>query len=151
MILEAAAVFIVATAVPQSVGADIADLQRRLQVLREQADQPPPPPGPTVLHTAADFRREARRALIDTLRDPASARFRDVRRYPAPNGYTFCGEVNARNGFGGMTGFIRFQAFANADGRTNAVMDDLDHQPGRSYFQAGWNRDCAGTGEPVQF
>jgi hypothetical protein len=64
---------------------------------------------------------QARTLLADQLRDPASVQFRNVVRMQAPDssiptldGHTgatriiFCGEFNARNGFGGYTGFSPF-------------------------------------------
>ena len=50
----------------------------------------------------------ARMAIGSMLRDPDSARFQDVtfrKRHGLP---VTCGEVNARNGFGGYAGFVRF-------------------------------------------
>ena len=151
MILEAATALVLTTATSQSIGADMADLRRRIQALREEAAQPAPPPGPTILHTASDFQQAAHRALLDRLRDPASAQFRHTRRLPVPAGYMFCGEVNTHNGFGGMTGFIRFQAYAGADGRTYIEFDDADDRLRRTYFQTGWARDCSGEGVHVAF
>lgn len=150
MFVEIIIALAVATATPQSLGSDIADLQRRIRALRDEAAQQQVS-GAVVLQTPTDFHRTARRSLLDRLRDPGSAQFRAVRRVPASNGYVFCGEVNARNGFGGMTGYVRFQAYANADGRTYVELDDADQPLGRSYFQAGWARDCAGPGAAVQF
>jgi hypothetical protein len=44
------------------------------------------------------------------LRDPASAKFRDVEAYKFEKVFVFCGEVNANNGFGGKSGFVPFFA-----------------------------------------
>jgi hypothetical protein len=51
--------------------------------------------------------------LAQTMRDPASATFRNVFLYKRVNAkpghqVTVCGEVNARNGYGGLTGFQQF-------------------------------------------
>lgn len=46
----------------------------------------------------------AENAVKQILRDPSSAQFRSVREYAGP----VCGEVNAKNGFGGFTGYTRF-------------------------------------------
>lgn len=43
------------------------------------------------------------------LRDPSSAEFRWLPRTSTDGSY--CGLVNARNGFGGLTGFVPFLAF----------------------------------------
>jgi hypothetical protein len=57
--------------------------------------------------------QNAGRYLAQTMRDPASATFRNVflyKRINAKPGHkvTVCGEVNARNGYGGLTGFQQF-------------------------------------------
>jgi hypothetical protein len=47
----------------------------------------------------------------DNLKDPSSATFRNVRIVPhkiLPNEFLLCGWVNARNSFGGYTGFEPF-------------------------------------------
>jgi hypothetical protein len=44
------------------------------------------------------------------LRDPASASFRNVAAYRYDDGFVFCGELNANNGFGGKSGFVPFFA-----------------------------------------
>lgn len=140
MILEAAVALLVGAAGPQSVGADIADLQRRLRALREQADSAQPASS-IVLHTDDEFRSAAKRSLVGKLRQPTSAQFRNVYRRRTSTGQIFCGEINSRNGLGGMTGFVRFQAFAARDGRTYAEIDSEDGALG-AYFDMGWNRDC---------
>jgi hypothetical protein len=47
---------------------------------------------------------EAKRLVGEQLRDPRSAEFRKVEDYDG----LVCGEVNARNSFGGMVGFQPF-------------------------------------------
>jgi hypothetical protein len=48
---------------------------------------------------------KAREAMQAQLRDPESAEFRNER---FTNSRTLCGEVNAKNGMGGYTGFERY-------------------------------------------
>lgn len=53
--------------------------------------------------------------IRNRLKDPASAQFRNVhkasfRHYED----SLCGEVNARNGFGGYVGFVRFIAYSDS-------------------------------------
>ncbi|WP_112320575.1 hypothetical protein [Oceanibium sediminis] len=51
----------------------------------------------------------ARSTVSQRLRDPMSAQFRNERAYRTSAGDTIiCGEVNARNGFGGYVGFHTF-------------------------------------------
>lgn len=67
---------------------------------------------------------EARRDVAATLRDPASAQFREVRAHKQKDGTTaVCGEVNGRNAFGGYAGF---QNFVTHEGRVHILDDDVD-------------------------
>ena len=54
-------------------------------------------------------------AVRKKLREPDSAQFRAVSTHIAPSkkGLMVCGEVNAKNGFGGYTGYMRFVAAGN--------------------------------------
>lgn len=49
-------------------------------------------------------------AIIEKLKDPDSAKFRNVRFYSGGGVPVVCGQVNAKNAFGGYTGFERFIA-----------------------------------------
>lgn len=55
---------------------------------------------------------QAEEAVRREMRDPDSVHFRNVHLYSgvSPGWYKFCGEFNARNGFGGYTGFQHFLA-----------------------------------------
>jgi hypothetical protein len=59
------------------------------------------------------------RIVRQHLRDPDSARFRNV--FSSQGFAATCGEVNARNGFGGYTGFSKFVA---------------DHKDSSVYFES---------------
>jgi hypothetical protein len=84
-------------------------------------DTPPPPqlatkpaaaspPAPAIRHDETrDSFPDARRAIIRMLKDPDSARFGRIFEGRGVIGKTtICGEVNARNGFGGYTGMTPF-------------------------------------------
>lgn len=51
-----------------------------------------------------------REAMISTLKDAESARFKSIRYAPsdAAGMWEMCGEVNAKNSYGGYAGFTRF-------------------------------------------
>lgn len=56
---------------------------------------------------------QAGKMLADTLRNPTTARFRNVMLFKTVGKdglehVSFCGEVNSQNGFGGMSGFQNF-------------------------------------------
>lgn len=62
------------------------------------------------------------------LKDPASAQFRDVKvvmstseKDPKQKIYAVCGEVNAKNSFGGYVGYQRFVAAVTADLQDTAL------------------------------
>jgi len=51
-------------------------------------------------------KEQAQRAVLNLLKDPGSAQFRNVRK--TKPGFV-CGEVNAKNGMGGYVGFKQFE------------------------------------------
>lgn len=66
-------------------------------------------------------KRQGEEIVRRQLRDPASAKFRDVKSgklpdtlvpgsFGTPGGTVVCGEVNSKNGFGGFAGFQKFIA-----------------------------------------
>jgi hypothetical protein len=69
------------------------------------------------------------------LKDPESAEFRHVYFNRGVNGVpTTCGQVNARNGFGGYSGFQRFVSAGTAD------LTFLESEV--SDFDTVWNQLC---------
>ncbi len=74
------------------------------------APQPTPVPDPRVAEV-----KEVRERIVASLRDPESAKFRNVTRVPGwpaagevPGMYAYCGEMNSKNAFGGYVGFQKF-------------------------------------------
>ena len=59
----------------------------------------------------------------DKLRDPESARFKDLKLIRLDNAIYACGEVNAKNAFGGYTGFKMF--FASPISQFKSETDDF--------------------------
>ncbi|OHT19904.1 hypothetical protein BHE75_01897 [Sphingomonas haloaromaticamans] len=85
----------------------------------------------------AKVRLLAERQLKASLRDPGSMETRNTR---VPPGAAFlCGEVNARNGFGGKTGYHRFIAGA-LSGMPVAIDDGSALSP--KDFEALWQKAC---------
>lgn len=107
---------------------------------------------PPVNWTPTRIRTAARQAVTDKLRDPSSAQFRNVRRIEHSNGSTmFCGEVNGRNAYGGMSGFQRFEAGVGTTGNATAIIDGGE-ELNAAYFEGAWNQFCGRiAGTPVQF
>lgn len=75
---------------------------------------------------------DAEGAIRAASRDPASVAFRHEVVILHQRGAVVCGEVNGRNGFGGMTGFTRFIS-VNA----KYQLDD-----GLAEFQSFWTEAC---------
>lgn len=70
-------------------------------------------PGETMVATPTTLTQAeqatAQSAVAARLRDPMSAQFQDVVGYALPDGGRIvCGQLNARNGFGGYNGFAPF-------------------------------------------
>jgi hypothetical protein len=107
---------------------------------------------PPVNWTPTRIRTAARQAVTNKLRDPSSAQFRNVRRIEHSNGSTmFCGEVNGRNAYGGMSGFQRFEAGVDRTGDASALIDGGE-ELNTAYFEGAWNQFCGRiAGTPVQF
>jgi|HubBroStandDraft_2_1064218.scaffolds.fasta_scaffold134155_2 hypothetical protein len=61
--------------------------------------------------------RAVARSAADQMKDPGSVEFRNWHAFESQNGLLVCGEINAKNGFGGYVGFIHFVAHASPDGR----------------------------------
>lgn len=74
--------------------------------------------------------------LKESLRDPGSAKFEGVGAHRvASGGFVFCGRMNAKNGFGGYTGFERFVASPVIVG-TEGTVDG---------FEEVWTEFCSPT------
>lgn len=76
--------------------------------------------------------------LNEGLKDPDTAEFRNVvvynvRMNDGSKGYAFCGEVNAKNGFGGYSGYQRFVG--------NPAVVALESESAGE-FQSLWNDYC---------
>jgi hypothetical protein len=62
-------------------------------------------------------------AIKSSLRDPESAKFRNVHFYSGGGVPVTCGEVNARNGFGGYSGYERFVAASDIISATESQVE----------------------------
>jgi RNA polymerase subunit RPABC4/transcription elongation factor Spt4 len=83
----------------------------------------------------ADLQYAAQEAVKAQLRDPESAKFSNVTVVHKPGSTAVCGEVNARNGFGGYTGYQQFMASGQMAVIRTAATGDA--------FVRLWNKACA--------
>lgn len=67
--------------------------------------------------------REVRNAVSEQLKDPQSARFQNEREVRKG---LYCGEVNAKNSFGGYTGFQPFIVVDREERGLDAMVGDID-------------------------
>lgn len=79
--------------------------------------------------TDIKLQRMAREFVLGTLRDPGSAQFRNQR--------GGCGEVNAKNSFGGYPGYRRFIAASK-----ELVFIEGENGLSGAEFQTVWDRVC---------
>lgn len=66
---------------------------------------------------------KGKEAIKAKLKDPDSAQFRNVNFFSGGGVPTACGEVNAKNGFGGYSGFERFIAAGDAIAFTESQIE----------------------------
>lgn len=79
---------------------------------------------------------KSQEAITARLKDPDSVKFRNVGFYSGGSAPVACGEVNAKNGFGGYTGFERFIA----SGTKLAVLASDMQSP--TEMQSMWAKLC---------
>jgi hypothetical protein len=86
-------------------------------------------------HAAPSGMGKATKAAAEALKDPASAKFRHVVSMQENAGY--CGEVNAKNSYGGYVGYRKFYVI----GTTDAYFDNTDTEAFSS-FPTMWEKYC---------
>lgn len=87
-------------------------------------------------YTEDDTRARAMVAVEGRLKDPHSATFSEIYVSDIAGTVSACGDVNAKNGFGGYTGSKSFIVV----GRSAIFAPDL----GQKAFDAMWSARCAG-------
>ena len=83
---------------------------------------------------------KAKEGVSSQLKDPSSVQFRNVAGYDKGQpGYTMlCGELNAKNSFGGYTGFRHFTYLAGV-----LVTNELEgNGQWENHFNRNWNTSC---------
>lgn len=83
--------------------------------------------------------QDAKQALADGMKDPSSVQFRNVRLVNYLDGQVICGEVNAKNSYGGYVGFSPFVASSSA---YHLYDNDKKHDLIASASNAGINVAC---------
>lgn len=56
----------------------------------------------------------AKRVAVIGLKDPSSAQFRNLEVRKAGKSMAVCGEINAKNSYGGYVGFVKFYVLAGS-------------------------------------
>ena len=79
--------------------------------------------------------------MVNELKDPDSAKFRNVRIVTYLNGAVVCGEINAKNSYGGYVGFRRF-----AGSTYSSSLSSTDTDPAVvEAHDAGIDAACSGV------
>ena len=86
---------------------------------------------------------KGKKAIADTLKDPASAQFRNVRLVQYLDGAVICGEINGKNSYGGYVGFRDF-----VGGTSTGTMRDIDTKYPDITAAANTGIDTACSGKP---
>lgn len=71
-------------------------------------------------------RKAVEAAVRQSLKDPESARFGDITAGRSADGTTVCGQVNAKNSYGGYTGPARFYGTLSGDNFRLVQLDDTN-------------------------
>ncbi|HEY1632800.1 MAG TPA: hypothetical protein VGF56_15895 [Rhizomicrobium sp.] len=91
-----------------------------------------------------DSQGKAEERMKAALRDPDSAKYSNVQAFRmsgnGPVSYVFCGEVNAKNGFGGYTGNTGFVA-----GPALATLETTEQGDDAAAFELIWRNLCSQT------
>ena len=85
----------------------------------------------------AAWNASGREAIQSKLKDPDSADFRNVAFHSGGGVPVTCGEVNAKNGFGGFSGFERFVAAGSS-------LQVLESEMGAGEMDKLWDKICVG-------
>lgn len=89
------------------------------------------------LASCGDGRIDSAKALAaDSMKDPAAAQFRNVRR-STTDAEDVCGEVNGKNSYGAYTGFKRFVVAGG-----NAFMEGDGDAEITALFEVLWSAGC---------
>lgn len=134
-----AAVMIIAVAVRPSDGGGSSEIERQKAAAKPEAPTPPPKRCDEDKCTdgrAIGWIRKSKDSVLSRLKDPESAKFRNVYFNIGKEGVPLaCGEVNSKNSYGGYTGFTHF---------VSAGKDELTFlEQGTKDFHKLWNRFCA--------
>jgi len=86
---------------------------------------------------------KGKKAIADTLKDPASTQFRNVRLVQYLDGAVICGELNGKNSYGGYVGFRDF-----VGGTNTGTMRDIDADYPAITAAANTGIDTACSGKP---
>lgn len=84
---------------------------------------------------------KAKEAIASKLKDPGSAQFRNVKLKIYIDKPVVCGEVNAKNSYGGYVGFKRFIA-----GVDSGTLESSDNKYPQITYAANYGIDLACTG-----
>lgn len=117
---------------------------------------------PTIAHADEPYAAEiaATKAKIERrLKDPSSVQYRDVRAFVVGGRVAVCGEVNAKNSYGGYTGFEGFADWNGTltlPGGGSAIVTPYERQfvklqcDGKPGPAAAPNAEAPGQTPPVQ-
>ena len=81
---------------------------------------------------------KSKEGIKKRLRDPDSAKFKNVRFYSGGPLNVVCGEVSAKNGLGGYSGYERFMASGDNEDLASLASDATDSRK----MDVAWNNLC---------
>jgi hypothetical protein len=120
----------------------VAELDKRQNAPAVPSAVPPPAPAAKVSQHAA-FIAKAKANISVSFKDPSSVQYRDL--YVSESGSrALCGEINAKNSYGGYVGFRRF--FATDE----PVLQDIEDPKQPTVMATMWGLMCGKEVERVE-
>lgn len=96
-----------------------------------------------VNETPQQVMEKGKKAIADSLKDPSSAQFRNVRLVEYLDGAVICGEVNGKNSYGAYVGFNDFVSGINS-GTMRNTKTEPEYANIKPAANAGIDRACSG-------
>lgn len=92
--------------------------------------------------TPQSVMEKGKKAIADTLKDPLSAQFRNVRLVQYLDGAVICGDINGKNSYGAYVGFSDFVGGTNSG--TMRRTDEARYADITAATNAGIDMACSG-------
>lgn len=94
--------------------------------------------------SAAKALKVAHKHIVQSLKDPDSAKFRDeyLIEFKGENSYVVCGNINAKNSYGAYSGYVRYHALVSEGKVAYGDIYSENGVMGGEYFYKSHENTC---------